>query len=104
MDAVEPAVRHDEHEIAVLRLGGHEPDEQLIPGLTTFTIGDYDINTFVWLSRVCAVYYFAYFLIITPILGLRETPLPAPESISSPVLSHPAGAPSGATAAPEKKG
>jgi ubiquinol-cytochrome c reductase cytochrome b subunit len=84
--------------------GAHEPDQQLIHGLKAFTLGDSSINSFVWLSRITAAYYFAYFLIITPILGLRETPLPAPESISSPVLSHPAGAPSGAVAAPEKKG
>ena len=84
--------------------GAHEPDEPVIRGLTAFTLGDSSINSFVWLSRVAAAYYFAYFVLITPILGLREKPLPAPESISSPVLSHPAAAPTGAAAAPEKKG
>ena len=85
--------------------GHHEPGDQIIRGLTTITIpGDYDLNTFVWLSRVSTAYYFAWFLLITPILGLRETPLPVPESISTPVLSHPAAAPAGAPAAPEKKG
>jgi len=53
---------------------------------------------------VCALYYFVWFWVITPILGLRETPLPVPESISTPVLSHPAAAPQGAPAAPEQKG
>ena len=84
--------------------GAHEPDEQFIRGLAGFTLGDSNINSFVWVSRVAALYYFAYFVLITPILGLREKPLPAPESISSPVLSHPAAAPTGAAAAPEKKG
>ncbi|HEY2706706.1 MAG TPA: cytochrome b/b6 [Caulobacteraceae bacterium] len=84
--------------------GAHEPDDQIIPGLATFQLGDYAVNSSAWLSRIAAVYYFAYFLLITPLLGLRETPLPAPESISSPVLSHPAAAPGGAAAAPEKKG
>ncbi|HZZ86720.1 MAG TPA: cytochrome b N-terminal domain-containing protein [Caulobacteraceae bacterium] len=84
--------------------GAHEPDQKPIPGLEAFTLGDSSINSFVWLSRIATAYYFAYFLLITPILGLRETPLPAPESISSPVLSHPAAAPAGAAAAPEKKG
>jgi len=84
--------------------GAHEPDEKIIPHLTTFTLFDYDVNSSCWLSRVAAVYYFAWFWLITPMLGLRETPLPAPESISTPVLSHPAAAPSGAPAAPEKKG
>jgi len=94
--------------IACLTLGlcgHHEPGDQVIPGLATITIpGDYDLNTYVWLSRVAAIYYFSYFLLITPILGLRETPLPVPESISTPVLAHPAAAPVGAPAAPEKKG
>ncbi|MFI4935571.1 MAG: cytochrome bc complex cytochrome b subunit [Caulobacterales bacterium] len=84
--------------------GHHEPDEQLIAGLASPHLGDYDLNTFVWLSRISAAYYFIYFIVITPILGLRETPLPAPESISTPVLSHPAATPQGAKAAPEMKG
>ena len=65
---------------------------------------DADINSFVWLSRVATLYYFAYFLIILPVLGLTETPLPVPESISEPVLSHPATTPAGAVASPEKRG
>jgi len=84
--------------------GAHEPDEPFVRGVSGFLLGDSNINSYVWVSRVAALYYFAYFVLITPILGLRETPLPAPESISSPVLSHPAAAPSGAAAAPEKKG
>jgi ubiquinol-cytochrome c reductase cytochrome b subunit len=84
--------------------GAHEPDEQVIAGLGGFQLLDSNINSFVWLSRLSALYYFAYFLVITPLLGLRETPLPVPESISTPVLSHPAATPAGATAAPEKKG
>jgi ubiquinol-cytochrome c reductase cytochrome b subunit len=84
--------------------GAHEPDEQVIRGLAGFQLGDSSINSYVWLSRVAAAYYFAYFVLITPILGLREKPLPAPESISSPVLAHPAATPTGAVASPEKKG
>jgi ubiquinol-cytochrome c reductase cytochrome b subunit len=84
--------------------GHHEPDEQIIPGLVGFNLADGDILSYLWLSRVCSLYYFVYFLLITPILGLRETPLAVPESISTPVLSHPAAAPQGALAAPERKG
>jgi ubiquinol-cytochrome c reductase cytochrome b subunit len=84
--------------------GAHEPNEQVIHGFTTFTLLDYDLNTYTWLSRIGALYYFAYFLVITPILGLTETPLPTPDSISAPVLSHPASAPAGAVASPEKRG
>jgi ubiquinol-cytochrome c reductase cytochrome b subunit len=85
--------------------GAHEPDDQVIPGLTGFQLGDSSINSYVWLSRICAAYYFFWFIIVNRfILPFAETPLPVPESISSPVLSHPAAAPAGAAAAPEKKG
>jgi len=84
--------------------GGRLPDDHIIPGLNTFQLLDGDLNSIVWLSRLAAAYYFAFFLIVLPVLGLTETPLPQPESISSPVLSHPANAPIGAAASPEKKG
>jgi quinol-cytochrome oxidoreductase complex cytochrome b subunit len=84
--------------------GGKLPDAHVIPGLNTFQLMDADLNSMVWLSRIAAAYYFAYFLIVLPVLGLTETPLPQPESISSPVLSHPANAPAGAAASPEKRG
>ena len=84
--------------------GAHPPDEHVIPGISGFQLLDSDINSFVWLSRIGALYYFGYFLVIIPVLGLTETPLPVPESISAPVLSHPANAPAGAAASPEKRG
>ncbi|OXE35889.1 MAG: cytochrome b [Phenylobacterium zucineum] len=84
--------------------GGQLPDNKIIPGLTTFQVAASDLNSIVWLSRLATAYYFAYFLIILPVLGLTETPLPQPESISQPVLSHSANAPAGAAASPEKRG
>jgi ubiquinol-cytochrome c reductase cytochrome b subunit len=84
--------------------GANEPDHPVIPGLSSFQLLDYDLNTIVWLSRFATAYYFVYFWLITPILGLTEKPLPVPESISAPVLSHPAATPAGAVAAPEKRG
>ncbi|WP_374572894.1 cytochrome bc complex cytochrome b subunit [Phenylobacterium sp.] len=84
--------------------GGKLPDDHVIPGLSTFTLLDADLNSIVWLSRIATLYYFAYFLVVMPVLGLTETPLPQPESISEPVLSHPAATPAGAAASPEKKG
>ncbi|HEX4199488.1 MAG TPA: cytochrome b/b6 [Caulobacteraceae bacterium] len=85
--------------------GAHEPDAQIIPGVGPgFTLGDYGINTDVWLSRLGALLYFAYLIPVQLFLPLFETPLPVPESISTPVLSHPASVPAGAAAAPEKKG
>jgi ubiquinol-cytochrome c reductase cytochrome b subunit len=41
---------------------------------------------FVLAGRVATAYYFAHFLIVLPILGLIERPLPLPQSISAPVL------------------
>ena len=84
--------------------GAHAPDDLVIPGLSGLQFLDANINSYVWLSRIAALFYFVYFWVITPLMGLTETPLPVPESISSPVLSHPASAPTGATASPEKRG
>jgi ubiquinol-cytochrome c reductase cytochrome b subunit len=84
--------------------GAKLPDDQVIPHLTTFQLMASDLNSFVWLSRVAALYYFAFFLVILPVLGLTEKTLPVPDSIASPALSHPAAAPAEATAAPEMKG
>ena len=81
-----------------------EVSEKLIPGIAGFQLFDYNLNSFVWLSRLLTTYYFAYFLVITPLLGLTETPLPVPDSISTPVLSGSAALPKGATAQAEKKG
>jgi quinol-cytochrome oxidoreductase complex cytochrome b subunit len=45
------------------------------------------------LSRVCTLYYFLHYLVILPILGKLERPLPLPESISQPVLGARGGGP-----------
>ncbi|MGE5501008.1 MAG: cytochrome b [Ignavibacteriales bacterium] len=84
--------------------GAKLPDDQVIPGLTTVKVFESDLNSFVWLSRVAALYYFAFFLVILPMLGLIEKPLPVPDTIATPALSHPAAVPAEAVAAPEKKG
>ena len=91
--------------IALGFCGARLPDDPVIGHAPSgLMLLDADLNSFVWLSRIAALYYFAYFWVITPILGLTETPLPVPESISSPVLSHPATTPAGAVASPEKRG
>jgi ubiquinol-cytochrome c reductase cytochrome b subunit len=84
--------------------GSQEPDGNIFPYGQGPIFLDYGVNTVTWLSRIAALYYFAYFLVITPLLGFFETPLPVPDSLYTPVLSHPAGVPAGATAAPETKG
>jgi quinol-cytochrome oxidoreductase complex cytochrome b subunit len=35
------------------------------------------------LSQICTIYYFAHFLLITPIVSTMEKPLPVPESIAT---------------------
>ncbi len=58
----------------------------------------------VWLSRLATVYYFLHFLVILPILGKFERPLPLPESISRAVLPPGGGPlPGGAAAKPMEK-
>ncbi|PPQ26213.1 cytochrome b [Rhodopila globiformis] len=59
----------------------------------------------VTLSRIGTLYYFAQFLVIMPILGKLERPLPLPESISHPVVGPRGGGPlpTGAAAKPMEK-
>jgi ubiquinol-cytochrome c reductase cytochrome b/c1 subunit len=49
-------------------------------------------------ARVLAVYYFAFFFVILPLLGLFEKTKPVPNSISESVLQH--GVPAGGSAPP----
>jgi quinol-cytochrome oxidoreductase complex cytochrome b subunit len=48
------------------------------------------------IALICTIYYFAFFLVVLPLLGKLERPLPLPESIDKPVLprgglaAHPA--------------
>lgn len=65
-------------------------------------------GTYVAMAQVATLYYFAHFLIVLPVLGLFETPRPIPNSITEAVLKkHEDGAPmhpTGATAAPDRRG
>ncbi|MEM6947598.1 MAG: hypothetical protein AAF486_05870, partial [Pseudomonadota bacterium] len=55
---------------------------------------------FIHLGQLLTVYYFAYFLVILPYLGLRERPKDEPDSIHKAVLaaSHGSKSSSGAGA------
>ena len=58
-------------------------------------------------SQICTAYYFAHFLIILPVLGFVERPLPLPNSILESVMGVQkggAGLPAGANAEPHSKG
>jgi ubiquinol-cytochrome c reductase cytochrome b subunit len=83
--------------------GAQLPDAPVIGTFKTFVLIDGDLNTYLWLTRLLTLYYFAFFLVIMPIVGLRETPLPVPASVSEPVLSGGA-TPAAAMAQAEKKG
>jgi ubiquinol-cytochrome c reductase cytochrome b subunit len=48
---------------------------------------------FVHLAQLLTLYYFAYFLVILPLLGLREKPKDQPASIHKAVLGHDRAAP-----------
>ncbi|MEW5421286.1 cytochrome bc complex cytochrome b subunit [Amorphus sp. 3PC139-8] len=64
-------------------------------------------GVYVILARIGMVYYFAFFLIILPVLGLIERTTPLPASIAESVLGKSGGGsaqPAGSTAAPADKG
>jgi ubiquinol-cytochrome c reductase cytochrome b subunit len=44
--------------------------------------------TFYRLSQISTIFYFAYFLIILPVLGLVEKPIKRPDSITQAVLGE----------------
>ena len=57
----------------------------------------------VLIARITTAYYFAYFLVILPLLARLERPLPLPESISSAVLRGGGPLPAAAAAKPMEK-
>jgi ubiquinol-cytochrome c reductase cytochrome b/c1 subunit len=58
---------------------------------------------YVLIAQLCTAYYFAYFLVILPVLGRLERPLRLPDSISIPVLRGGGPIPAGAAAKPMEK-
>jgi quinol-cytochrome oxidoreductase complex cytochrome b subunit len=58
------------------------------PDAFVFQVGEGGL-TWLWASRIATLYWFVYFLIIIPALGLFEKTLPLPDTISSPVLPGP---------------
>jgi ubiquinol-cytochrome c reductase cytochrome b/c1 subunit len=51
------------------------------------TLGDRKILDIAGFGLILTIYYFAYFLVILPLLGLFEKPLPQPASIADSVLA-----------------
>ena len=59
---------------------------------------------YLYLSQIATAYYFIHFLVLLPLLGRLERPLPLPRSIAEPVLEPGGGPlPTGATAGPMEK-
>ena len=55
--------------------GANNPDDMAFPGIK-----------FVWVAQFLTAYYFAYFLVILPLMGMIETPKKRPASIEASVL------------------
>jgi len=84
--------------------GSKEPNDVVIR-LGTAPNGDPTGINVTLFSQPLAVFYYAYFLVVLPLLGLTEKTLTPPETISTPVLSRGSVAmPVGAPAQAEKRG
>ncbi len=84
--------------------GAQLPDAQVVPGMPSFMLFDGQLNSYLWLTRFATLYYFAFFFVIMPLVGLKETPLRIPLSISEPVLRGPDAMSGAVSAQAEKKG
>ncbi|HVZ69635.1 MAG TPA: cytochrome b N-terminal domain-containing protein [Rhizomicrobium sp.] len=60
-------------------LGANRPD-------ATWNLGGIEI-ALVWPARLGTLYYYAYFWLLLPLIGILETPKPLPDSIAKPVLA-----------------
>jgi quinol-cytochrome oxidoreductase complex cytochrome b subunit len=58
-------------------------------------------GTMITIGRVATLYYFIHFIVLLPVIGWLERPLPLPTSISAAVTRR-SGAPAGAAASMEK--
>jgi len=68
--------------------GGQLPDAPVVPGLPSFMMLDGEFNSYLWLTRFLTAYYFLFFCLIMPWIGLKEEPLPVPASISESILAE----------------
>src|SRR5712672_490716 len=56
--------------------------------LLTYAGGQPPAGTWLFLTRIGAAYYFLHFLVVLPLVGVFERPLPLPFSIGEPVLAR----------------
>jgi quinol-cytochrome oxidoreductase complex cytochrome b subunit len=84
--------------------GSLEPADVVLK-LGSLPNGDPTGITVTTFSQFLAVYYYAYFLVVLPLLGITEKALKVPDNISMPVLKGGSAAIlAGAAAQAEKKG
>ena len=89
--------------VACLGLGwaGAELPDNHVPGIDGFLnliSGGLLGMDFLLMGRILTVYYFAYFLVVLPLLGFIEKPTERPESIDASVLGETKAAPAAAPA------
>ena len=90
----------------------HAEAEHFLEGLPAGAGGAIEVSKsgfkWLWAAQILGLYYFAYFLVILPLLGIFEKPKPRPVSIADSVLhkhKSPTGGtpiPSAAAAAPQR--
>jgi ubiquinol-cytochrome c reductase cytochrome b subunit len=91
---------------AMLSWAGLQPAGIVLFQTGTDTYGNPTGFSITHLSQLGTLYYFGFFLVIMPLLGLFETARPLPESIAQSVLGKRGGglaAPAGVAAAPESR-
>ena len=71
--------------------GANSPIALVFATGTDPATGDPTGFSFLWLARILTLYYYAFFLVILPVLGLVEKPLPRPQSIEASVLKPASG-------------
>ena len=84
--------------------GAQLPDAPVVPGMPSIRLCDGMLTSYLRLNRLLTFYYFLFFVVLMPLVGLRETPRPIPATISEPVLPGGDAMTAAAPASPEKKG
>jgi ubiquinol-cytochrome c reductase cytochrome b subunit len=84
--------------------GAQLPDAHVIGNFETFKVGDGQLNSYLWLTRLFTAYYFIFLGPLMLFVPMWEKPLPVPASISEPVLPGGDAMTAAAPASAEKKG
>ncbi len=87
------AVFKDKSDIDAYEAGRDFREQKIAEGASAVSLSKQIAATFrfVHLAQILTALYFAYFLVILPLLGLRETPKDEPESIHKAILASHSG-------------